>query len=66
MTTEQSSKQCAVCRTPLTVTRTQEYLGDPRHRICGPGSISQNTTIVRTHCGACGILYINGGGVDPK
>ena len=66
MTMAQSTKVCAVCKTALTITTTNEYLGDPMHRICGPGSARQNTVVVKTHCGVCGIVYVNGGGVDPK
>lgn len=66
MTTEKSLKVCSVCAEPLTITKTQEYLGDPMHRICGPGSRNQNTTVVRTHCATCGLTYINGGGLEPK
>lgn len=66
MTTEKSLKVCSVCAEPLTITKTQEYLGDPMHRICGPGSRNQNTTVIRTHCGTCGLTYINGGGIEPK
>lgn len=64
MSDTKSNKLCAVCKTQLTVRTTTAYLGDPMHMICGPGSKNQMTKTVSTFCGDCGLIYVNGGGID--
>ena len=65
MTTEPSDKICVVCRVHLMVTTTQRYIGDPLHRIIGPGGANQMTTLMQTDCPKCGLLYVTGGGIKP-
>ena len=63
MSVEVSERVCVVCGARLHIETTREYRGDPMNAIAGPGGRAQMTTVVETYCDACGLSYVNGGGI---
>jgi len=59
MSVENTNVKCRIQQCPgeIVLETCQEYLGDPKQAIMGPGYKNQFTTIVVLYCSHCGVQY---------
>ena len=45
------------CKGTIIEEKNREYIGDPMHRIIGPGGKNQLSLIIKYYCSRCKIMY---------